>query len=113
MEIARVHFSGSTRIERPMAIGIVEETVRRLGGWLIDFRFFSNLALSLSFEIHPRQLGALLDTLNNAGISVAAADIDRAIALLPGSEPSLRCFLQLTFVHQEPDLRIPVPLIPG
>lgn len=82
------------------------------GAWILDHHTFSNLSLSIAFEISPAALPRLMDELDAAGISLTRSS--RAQLAEPDPETGLApASLQITFIHDEPDLRDVVPAVPG
>ncbi len=82
------------------------------GAWILDHHTFSNLSLSISFEIRPAALPRLMADLDAAGISLTRSS--RAQPAEPDPETGLApASLQITFIHDEPDLRDIVPAVPG
>jgi hypothetical protein len=105
MPVTSLHIQGSTRVERHAVVDIVEEAIHRSGGWILDFHQFSNISLVLELEVPPRHLHPLLERLQEGGIAF------RPCPELPPEEADDAVIgtLQITFVHQEPDLRMPTP----
>ena len=57
----RIHLQGVTKGARHLIIEAAREAITDAGGWIVDFHLFSNLALSLIFELDPVRLIQLLD----------------------------------------------------
>ncbi len=105
MPVTSLHLQGSTRVERHALVDIVEEAIRATGGWILDFHQFSNISLVLEVEIPPRRLDQLLRLLEGGGIRFQPMPEMR-----PGEEDdAVLGTLQITFVHDEPDLHVPTP----
>ncbi len=105
MPVTSLHLQGSTRVERHAMVDIVEEAIRCTGGWILDFHQFSNISLVLELEVPPRRLGQLLRLLQDGGVIFRPAP-----ELGPGEEDdAVLGTLQITFVHEEPDLHVPTP----
>lgn len=119
----RPHFlrvNALTRADRHATIPALRDAVTRSGGWITDARFFSNTSVCLNFEIGLRHVAELRAALGGLRLSLsqesAAALEDlsrRAGAGGPAAEAEVVGTLQVTFIHDEPDLRIEVPPIPG
>lgn len=82
------------------------------GAWILNHHSFSNLSISISFAIEPARLPRLIAELDSAGISLMASSRARAseVAAIPGE---LQASLQITFFHNQPDLRDHIPAVPG
>ena len=103
MPVTSLHLQGSTRVERHALVDIVEEAIRATGGWILDFHQFSNISLVLEVEVPPRRLAQLVQLLTAGGIHFRPAP-----ELAPGLEnDAVLGTLQVTFVHDEPDLHVP------
>ena len=116
MRQPRWHLRGVTRVERLTAMSRLEEAIGRLDGWLLDFHLFSNLAAAFHFEIPPKRLGQLMVELEGAGVSIdlPEAGWPPTASMSAGQEAGeVLVILQVTFLHDEPDLRREIPPIPG
>jgi len=84
------------------------------GGWILDAKLFSNASINLSFEIPASRIGSLLDALELIELHLRTPNLE-SIAQHRSDGPSgdIAGSLQITFIHDEPDLRIEVPAIPG
>ena len=88
------------------------------GGWILDVKMFSNVSLCFRFEIPAVRLERLRDGLAKTGLRLSKASIDALTSLSRGPAEEIQSVdiagsLQITFVHNEPDLRVEVPPIPG
>ena len=104
----------STRAERNAITAQVKEALLASGGWVVDFHHFSNLSLCINFEIEPQHIGRLYEALTALDVRIADAGREQLASLRerPGAG-DVRGTLQITFIHDEPDLRREVPPIPG
>ena len=112
-----LRINGVTRTGRRLAIAQLRDAVNESGGWITDFHLFSNHSICINFEIAARDVPALASSL--ASIKLLLSD-ESADALAPysegpapGADLEVAGTLQVSFVHDEPDLRIEVPPIPG
>ncbi|MBU0740268.1 MAG: hypothetical protein KJ981_14970 [Alphaproteobacteria bacterium] len=108
--MAIVMLTAVTRVERKAATSFVFDTVNRLGGWIDDTRMYSNLMNTIRMTLPAGAFGTLVDVLEEGGISVGPPEglgdfSDLAIERM--------ATLQLTFIHDEPDLKREVPSVPG
>jgi hypothetical protein len=116
MRQARWHLRGVTRVERLTAMSRLEAAIGRLDGWLLDFHLFSNLAAAFHFEIPPERRGQLLVELEEEGFSIdpPVEGIDPSAVVTAAQETKeVPVTLQVTFLHNEPDLRRKIPPLPG
>lgn len=102
-------------------ISSVKDAITQSGGWIVDFRMFSNVSISLNFEIPVTEIARLYSALKLMDIQWSR-DSEGSLPDSLTWQTSLssetkvvdiRGALQLTFIHNEPDLRIEVPAIPG
>ena len=112
----RRYLQGLTRVDRLTAMTRLEEAIGQANGWLLDFHLFSNLAAAFHLEVPPHRLPQLLAALEEAGFSI---DVPEAAGDSSDSPPAgqeageVAVTLQITFLHDEPDLRREIPPIPG
>lgn len=116
MTSALLRLSGVTAEPRHSVVARLAAVLNDLG-WVVDFSQFSNSALTLRFELAARNAPRLRSALAELPVALSRGSAEELAALeqasagelpdpLPGS-------VHLTFVHSEPDLRIPVPAVPG
>jgi hypothetical protein len=110
-----------TRADRHATIPALRDAVIKSGGWITDARFFSNTSVCINLEIGLRHvpefraaLGRLRLSLSEESLS-ALEDLGRLAAAAGerDAEAEVVGTLQVTFIHDEPDLIIEVPPIPG
>lgn len=84
------------------------------GGWILDAKLFSNVSINLSFEIPASRIDSLLDALESIELHLSPSSLE-SLAQHRSDQTSgdIAGSLQITFIHDEPDLRIEVPAIPG
>lgn len=107
-----IRLQGFTLIGRHEMIARLRDAFQYGHADLIDFQMFSNAAINFSFEVaghHLTELGKALAatqiTLDKESVASMTKD-GEADEIVNGS-------LNVTFIHSDPDLRIPVPPIPG
>lgn len=105
-----IMLSAITRIERKGATSFVFETVNSLGGWIDDVHMYSNLMNVIRFTLPADAFASLITALEEGGITVEPATTPS-----PGRDPQrdVMATLQITFLHDDPDLRRDVPPVPG
>jgi hypothetical protein len=107
----RFHLQAVAREPRAAAISRVEEAVQRHGGFVLDFKAFSDLSLNLIVELSGLGVLALVDGLTALGWPV---DVD------PGRDELGACAgerlegtVQVTFREGNGALAHPQPAVPG
>lgn len=98
-----VELHAVTRVERLEAVARARFAVSPAGGWIAGHQQCSNVSLCLWFEMEGGRLPELGKSLEEEGIPLT-----REPDAVAGE---VRCSLEITFVHCEPDLR--TPLMPG
>ncbi len=107
--------SGVTHGNRYDMTAAVSGAITGAGGWIIDHALFSNVAACIRFAVPARGLAGFRDRILAAGFALDAESLDAIGAAVPADpvDTELTVALNLTFVHDEPDLRRTVPAIPG
>lgn len=108
--MAIVMLTAVTRVERKAATSFVFDTVNRLGGWIDDVHMYSNLMNTIRMTLPAGAFGALIEALEEGGFSMSTP-----VGLGEVGDPQTErmATLQLTFIHDEPDLKREVPQVPG
>lgn len=113
--------NAATRADRHRTIPALRDAVSDSGGWITDFHLFSNTSICINFEIPLRHAARLRDALGRLDLRLTAESENelKSFGLLaeraggPRGDEEVTGTLQVTFVHDDPDLRIEVPPIPG
>ena len=104
----------ATRADRNAITAQAKEAILTSGGWVVDFHHFSNLSLCINFEIESRHVARLQAALAALDARMADASREQLAALQEErGAHEVSGTLQITFIHNEPDLRRAVPPIPG
>lgn len=112
----------STKGDRHRIISISQALVSQSGGWITDFKMYSNISINLNIAIPINKIQVLFENIKG----------NEELELMRGSEESLVELIgkisasdeydldedatgtfQITFIHNEKDLRIPLPQVPG
>jgi hypothetical protein len=99
-------------------IGRIKDAMISGGGYTLNFQMFSNVAICINFEVSAKSLGAFYTALAKEGIlndeSLGQLAEFRDPQLeADGTAEDINGSLNVTFIHDEPDLRIKAPRIPG
>ena len=115
-----IRIYGFTRKERNLIIGSVGEAIGTAGGWILDSKMYSNKSIAIIFELPLLSLKTLYDELNAIELKLTEESKKNfeefsSISLDDKNQSTLNVTgtLQITFIHNDPDLRIEVPAIPG
>lgn len=110
-----LRLDGFTKAERIGMTARVSEAINQAGAWITDFHLYSNVLICINFEVPSTNLERLATSLQETGLNLSQESWKQlTLAIesnLEGKE--LLGTLQITFVHNEPDLLREVPAVPG
>lgn len=111
----RVSINAVSHAERQSVIDAIATALGELGGWIDDVHLFSNISVAIRSFLPPDRVQPFGERLAGLGLKLSdSAQRDlAAFAAAPGSAVEVLCTVQITFFHSEPDLRRPVPSVPG
>lgn len=104
--------SGFTRIPRHEAIARVKDAIGSCGGFILDTHMYSNAMLAINFEIPACEICPLVQALEEAGLALGH-DNESVMHDLGVLDSAISGSLNVNFIHDEPQLRIEVPAVPG
>lgn len=106
----------STKEERHSAINRIREAMTKSGAVILDFKMFSNRLINFVFEIPHGRIPDLFCGLTGIGLNVLEEDgssflntAGQHAGEVPDPDRDIPGTLQITFIHNDPDLRIKVP----
>ena len=108
--------SGVTKAERHNVTSEVNNAVSAAGGWIIDHTLFSNIAITLRFSLPSQRLDEWRRRVVAAGVRLDEDSLAKVRALMEKAAPrpaDLTVSFNVTFIHDEPDLRREIPAVPG
>ena len=109
-----LRLDGFTKAERIQMTARVSEAISQAGAWITDFHLYSNILICINFEVPDANLERLATTLLQTGLHLSQESTDRLTDADNSTEgKELAGTLQITFVHNEPDLSREVPAVPG
>jgi hypothetical protein len=116
-----LQLKGVTRVGRHEMISRVRDAILQGGGYILDFHMFSNAAICINFEVALSDVGKFYTSLAATGLRLdheshdLLAGCSRRLGGLGEAAKAADVMgtLNITFIHDEPDLRIEVPPIPG
>jgi hypothetical protein len=112
----KLRINAVTRADRNEVIERVRQAMIDSGAWVLDVKQFSNVSMCFQFEIPIAQTNKFREALIEAELQLAEesnAFFSSARSHSESDESDIAGTLQITFIHNEPDLRIKVPAIPG
>jgi len=109
-----LQIQGSTRAERLAVTAQASEAVIACRGYILDYHQFSNMAVCFTIEIPPARLTELRAQLAALEIDLKPpAPEEQALLSAAAAPDEVAASLRIAFIHNEPDLRIEIPAIPG
>ena len=108
-----VRIQGKTQQERHGIIAAASDAIGEAGGYILDFKQFSNLAVVFTIELPPSGFAKLRVKLAGLGVILEPPSNEERALLGAAASGEVPGSLRLDFQHQEPDLRIPIPAVPG
>ncbi|SIS69448.1 hypothetical protein [Insolitispirillum peregrinum] len=99
-----IRLDGVTRRQHTLALFDVTSAISDAGGWISNHQLYSNMLAMIAFEVPAQNLPALIEALHQAGIVIH----DPPELHGQGSE-DVAARLTISFLHNDPDLRRPVP----
>ena len=110
-----LRLDGFTKVERIQMTARVSEAINQAGAWITDFHLYSNVLICINFEVPNANLNKLAESLLQTDLQLSQESLEQ---LMPANssivkEKELAGTLQITFVHNEPDLLREVPAVPG
>ena len=110
-----LRLDGFTKAERIQMTAHVSEAINQAGAWITDFHLYSNILTCINFEVPSANLDKLAVSLQETGLHLSQESLDQLMGANDSTlkEKELVGTLQITFVHNEPDLLREVPAVPG
>jgi hypothetical protein len=110
-----LRLDGFTKAERIQMTARVSEAINQAGAWITDFHLYSNILICINFEVPSANLDRLAASVQETGLHLSQESLDQLIPAndLTLKEKELVGTLQITFVHNEPDLLREIPAVPG
>lgn len=110
-----LRLDGFTKAERIYMTNRVSEAINQSGAWITDCHLYSNILICINFEVPNTKLNKLAESLQETGLHLSQQSLEQ---LTPANnsitqEIELVGTLQITFIHDEPDLLREVPAVPG
>jgi hypothetical protein len=115
-DLSFIRINAVAKYNRHDAIDDAKEVITSSGGWITDYRMFSNRSICLQFEIEPKDAPRIYPAINRTRLkpveeTKAALEqiADWASHNHSRATKDIRGTFQITLIHDEPDLLIEVP----
>lgn len=107
-----------TKDDRHNMIDYAVSSINMCSGWITNHTMFSNAAICINFQMEAKGVNRLLKLLNNNGMNLSDKSIELEkifLAELDDKDKHKEIFgaINITFVHNDSDLKIKVPNVPG
>ncbi|AOS44238.1 hypothetical protein Verru16b_01299 [Lacunisphaera limnophila] len=108
-----IRLEGRTREPRHAATSAASDAIVAAGGHVLDYNQFSNLAVCFTLELPPAGFARLRQSLATIGVHLPPPSPEELAAAAAPAGTEVAGSLRINFEHDEPDLRIPIPAVPG
>jgi hypothetical protein len=110
----RIQLQGKTGKERHEITAAASDAVVAAGGYILDYNQFSNKAVCFTLELPSAGFAKLRMLLEQLGVDVISATSNEATFLSKAaSDEMIPGSLRIDFYHNEPELRLTIPAVPG
>jgi hypothetical protein len=100
------YWTGICSADRLHGMSQVEKCILNFG-FIVDYKFFSDLSMSVIIEIEERKMEALYEELAKV---ISLSDFDK---FNPDSEKECTVLFNITFTRGTGDLQNEIPAVPG
>jgi len=108
--------SGVTKADRHQVTADVNDAISAAGGWVVNHMLFSNIAITIQFSLPSQRFDEFRDQVIAASVKLDDDSLAKIRAVIEKHVPwpvDVTAALNITFVHNEPDLRQVIPAVPG
>ena len=115
MKRRSITMNGVTSADRHEVTAAVDKAILASEGWVVDHTLFSNIAITLRLSLPMGKLDDFKRRVAEAGVRLDDASQGSSCATTrdEDGETEITVSLNVTFIHDEPDLRRTVPAVPG
>lgn len=108
-----VSLNAVTAADRQETTDAIRQLIAEAGGWIEDFVLFSNISLMIRCAISAEAAAAFGNALLDIGLKIDTSELAALTQPESNGKDEKACTLNITFFHNEPDLRRTVPSVPG
>ena len=108
-----IMIQGNTSRDRHRVTSEMSKAVSSAGGYLLDFKQFSNLSVCFNIELPPSGFSKLRKKMDKLEVILTPPTEKEIVASEKSEDADIPCSLQVSFFHEEPDLRIPILAVAG
>ena len=113
-----IRIAGITKENRHDTIDYIVNSINSCSGWVLNHTMFSNSAICINFQIEAKGVHMLLKLLNGININFTKESVELWDSFPESIDEKYKDIeilgsINITFVHNEPDLKITTPNVPG
>ncbi len=110
-----LRLQGFTRADRIQLTTDVSQAISRSGAWITDFHQYSNVLICINFEVPCSDVQKLSEALQQTNLKLSEDSLVQLMQDVNSSSNNIDLVgtLQITFIHDEPDLFREIPAVPG
>lgn len=118
MKPNNIKLAAITRANRHNIIDHTMTSINQCSAWIINHTMYSNMAICINFQIEVQDVPKLISLLNNdelilteQSLAISSTFSDTICEKYGGRE--ILGSINITFIHNEKDLKIKIPSVPG
>ena len=112
----RLALNAVTKRNRFDVMAEIDDAAAGFGGWIAGHTLFSNIATTFQCVVPLRHVAPFGERLAALSLSLdgeSKAQLTEQAGSTADPETEVNIALNVTFIHDEPDLRRDVPMVPG
>lgn len=114
----RISLAAITREDRHKMIDHTMQCINKCSAWIVNHTMFSNMAICINFQVEAGDVRKLIELLNTNGLNLTQQSIELGEDFpldLPERYKSKEILgaINITFIHNDKDLKIVIPAVPG
>lgn len=113
MSLRPIFLTAVTSAERQITTDAIRQIIGNVGGWIDDFALYSNISVMIRAMLPASAVAEFGRQLSKLDLKIDDGDIIALAQAQSENSDEFSCTLNVTFFHDEPDLRRVVPAVPG
>lgn len=113
-----VNLAAITREDRHKMIDHTMKCINKCSAWIVNHTMYSNMAICINFQIEVGDVPKLIELLNTNGLNLTKETLELVNVFNDAindknKNKEMLGAINITFIHNEKDLKIIVPAVPG
>lgn len=113
-----INLAAITRENRHKMIDHTMQCINKCNAWIVNHTMFSNMAICINFYVEANDVPKLIELLNTKGLNLTeqSLEISKKFDIdIPSKYKNKEILgaINITFIHNEKDLKIVIPSVPG